>query len=90
MASGGTIYVRDPFGQADEEQLNGGEIVALEERDWKLILPHLEENERLFGISIEKDLLAVDGRQMSPLKVYRKVRPKQTKVKQSCLEEWAE
>lgn len=90
LASGGAIYVRDPFGQVDKEQLNGGEIVALEERDWKLILPYLEENERLFGISIEKDLLTVNGKQMRPLKLYRKVRPKQTKVEQSGLEEWAE
>ncbi|MBE9575002.1 MAG: glutamate synthase [Proteobacteria bacterium] len=90
LASGGAIYVRDPFQQVDEEQLNGGEIVALEERDWKLILPYLEENERLFAISIQKDLLTVQGTQMSPLTVYRKVRPKQTKVEQSGLEEWAE
>jgi len=83
LASGGAIYVRDPFHQVDEEQLNGGEIVALEERDWKLIFPYLEQNERLFGISIQKDLLTVQGKQMSPLKVYRKVRPKQTKVEQS-------
>jgi glutamate synthase domain-containing protein 3 len=76
LASGGAIYVRDPFRQVDEEQLNGGELVNLEERDWKLILPYLKENERLFGISIEKDLLAVNGRQMCPLKAYRKVRPK--------------
>jgi len=66
----------------DEEQLNGGEIVALQKRDWTLILPYLEENERLFGISIQKDLLTVQGKQMSPLTVYRKVRPKQTKVEQ--------
>ena len=59
------------------------EIVAPEERDWELILPYLEENERLFAISIQKDLLTVQGKQMSPLTVYRKVRPKQTKVEQS-------
>ena len=83
LASGGAIYVRDPFQQVDEEQLNGGEVIALEENDWKLILPYLEENERLFGISIQKDLLTVQGKQISPLKVYRKVRPKQTKFEQS-------
>jgi len=90
LASGGAIYVRGPFGQADEAQLNGGEIVALEERDWKLILPYLEENERLFGISIQKDLLTVQGKQISPLKAYRKVRPKQTKIEHSGLKQWAE
>ena len=76
LASGGAIYVRDPFQQVDEEQLNGGEIVPLDAKDWELILPYLEENERLFGISVEKDLLRVNGRQGSPLEVYRKVRPR--------------
>jgi len=90
LASGGAIYVRDPFQQVDEEQLNAGEIVALEERDWKLTLPYLEENERLFGISIQKDLLTVQGKQISPLKVYRKVQPKQTKIEHSGLEECAQ
>ena len=80
LASGGAIYARDPFRQIDEEQLNGGEIVALEERDWHLILPYLKENERLFGISVEQDLLRVSGTRMSPLQVYRKVRPKQAKT----------
>jgi glutamate synthase domain-containing protein 1/glutamate synthase domain-containing protein 3 len=88
LASGGAIYIRDPLAQVDEEQLNGGEIVSLEQRDWDLILPYLEENERLFGISIERDLLSVNGSQMSPLQVYRKVRPSQRRIEQSGLEEW--
>ncbi len=76
LASGGAIYIRDPFKSVDEQQLNGGEIVALEEKDWDLILPVLKENERLFGISVEEDLLTVEGEQRNPLEVYRKVRPK--------------
>ncbi len=89
LASGGAIYVRDPYQSVDEKQLNGGEIVSLEERDWELILPYLKENERLFEISIENDLLYVDGEQKEPLKVYRKVRPKQTKdLEKDGLEEW--
>ena len=76
LASGGAIYIRDPFKSVDEQQLNGGKIVALEEKDWALILPVLKENERLFGISVEEDLLAVEGEQRNPLEVYRKVRPK--------------
>ncbi|MBU4425864.1 MAG: glutamate synthase [Proteobacteria bacterium] len=76
LASGGAIYIRDPFKSVDEQQLNGGEIVALEEKDWDLILPVLKENERLFGISVEEDLLSVEGEQRNPLEVYRKVRPK--------------
>jgi glutamate synthase domain-containing protein 3 len=87
LASGGAIYIRDPLAQVDEEQLNGGEIVSLEQRDWDLILPYLKENEKLFGISIEKDLLSVNGSQVSPLQVYRKVRPSQRRIEQSGLEE---
>ncbi len=91
LASGGAIYVRDPFKQIDEEQLNGGEIALVEEKDWELILPYLQENERLFGISIQDDLLKVNGEPKSPLEVYRKVRPKQTAdVEQDGLEEWGE
>jgi glutamate synthase domain-containing protein 3 len=88
LASGGAIYVRDPFRQVDDEQLNGGEIVSMEERDWRLILPYLNENERLFGISIQKDLLTINGKHMSPLRVYRKVRPRQTKVEHNGIEKW--
>jgi len=89
LASGGAIYIRDPFKSVDEQQLNGGKIVALEEKDWDLILPVLKENERLFGISVEEDLLAVEGEQRNPLEVYRKVRPKQAEdVHNDGLEEW--
>jgi len=73
LASGGAIYMRDPYHQVVEEQLNGGEIVRLTAADWNLILPYLQENERLFGISIDQDLLMVEGRQRHPDQVYRKV-----------------
>ena len=91
LASGGAIYVRDPLKTIDEEQLNGGEIGRMEEKDWDLILPYLRENERLFGISIEEDLLRVDGDKRSPLDVYRMVKPKSTKdLSKDGLEEWEE
>jgi glutamate synthase domain-containing protein 3 len=91
LASGGAIFVRDPFHTIDEEQLNGGEVVPIEERDWNLILPYLQENERLFHLSIQEDLLMVDGKAMGPLDVYRKVRPKQVKdLEEDGLEEWGE
>jgi len=91
LASGGAIYVRDPHSRIDEQQLNGGEIVALTEKDWRLLLPYLEENERLFGICIQKDLLMVDGEKRDPLVVYRKVRPQNGHaVEQDGLEEWGE
>jgi len=91
LASGGAIYIRDPRHEVDEQQLNGGEIVAIDEKDWQLILPYLEENQRLFGISIQEDLLRVEGIVRSPGHVYRKVIPKSAKpktVEKDGLEEW--
>ena len=89
LASGGAIYVRDPFRLIDEEQLNGGEIVSLEDQDWFLILPYLQENEKLFGIRVEEDLLKVNGETMRPFEVYRKVRPKSAPdLNKDGLQEW--
>ena len=76
LASGGAIYVRDPHHTLVEEQLNGGAYRPLAPADWKLILPYLEENERLFGIRIDRDLLTVDGIVRPPVEVYRKVMPR--------------
>ncbi len=73
LASGGAIYVRDPRKLVVEEQLNGGSLGPLTHEDWQLILPYLLENEKLFGISIENDLLTVNGAVKSPYEVYRKV-----------------
>ncbi len=87
LASGGAIFIRDPQQQIVPEQLNGGELLSFSEPDWELIRPYLEENERLFGISIEDHLLTVDGRKHRPAEVYRTVRP----AKQTILtgrEEW--
>ena len=74
LASGGAIFVRDPHHSIVDEQLNGGVFSAFTDEDWDLILPYLQENERLFGISIEHDLLTVNGEVRSPDEVYRKVR----------------
>ncbi|MCW5873246.1 MAG: hypothetical protein KIS88_01220 [Anaerolineales bacterium] len=74
LASGGAIYVRDPHQRVVSEQLNGGEFVPLSEADWQLILPYLEENERLFGIPLTR-LLEVDGAARAPHEVYRKIQP---------------
>ncbi len=74
LASGGAIFVRDPRRQIGKEKLNGGEFAPMTEKDWELILPCLRANERHFGISVEEDLLAVDGRRRPPTEVYRKVR----------------
>jgi glutamate synthase domain-containing protein 1/glutamate synthase domain-containing protein 3 len=75
LASGGAIYVRDPHRKVSRDQLNNGMIVELARADWTLILPYLRENERLFGISIEEDLLKVGSEIWPPEKVYRKVQP---------------
>ena len=74
LASGGAIYVRDPFARLTDDQLNGGAFAGLSAADWALIAPCLEENERLFGIPVER-LLAVDGRRLEPERVYRKILP---------------
>jgi len=74
LASGGAIYVRDPHQKVVTQQLNGGKFVELTEADWELILPYLQENERLFGVKVE-DLLTVDGKPCRPAQVYRKVTP---------------
>ena len=70
LASGGCIYIRDPQRKVGEDQLNGGEFAPMEDRDWALIKPYLEENHRHFGISIE-DLL----RGGEPTEIYRKIQP---------------
>ncbi|MDD3269676.1 MAG: hypothetical protein PHX14_10170 [Syntrophomonadaceae bacterium] len=75
LASGGAIYVRDPQKKLALEQLNGGEFNKLSDADWDLILPYLEENEKLFAISIDR-LLTVDNKKKFPQEVYRKIMPK--------------
>src|SRR5690606_12556358 len=72
LASGGAIYIRDPHRKLSKEQLNGGVFSVLTPADWALITPYLEENERLFGISLD-GLLEVDGRRRDPQEVYLKV-----------------
>ena len=79
LASGGAVFIRDPYRYVVEQQLNGGVFMPLTTQDWELILPHLQENERLFGITIE-ELLTVDGQERSPNEVYRKVVPVQNKA----------
>ncbi len=75
LASGGAIYIRDPHHTLVDQQLNAGAYRPLSAADWKLILPYLQENERLFCIQIERDLLTVDGTLREPREVYRKVVP---------------
>ncbi len=74
LASGGAVYIRDPQRTLVHQQLNGGVIEQLNRKDWELILPYLQENERLFNIKIDS-LLTVDGVVQNPVKVYRKIIP---------------
>jgi glutamate synthase domain-containing protein 1/glutamate synthase domain-containing protein 3 len=93
LASGGAIYLRDPHHLVVEEQLNGGEFAPLTPADWELILPYLEENQKLFGISIENDLLWVDGQKKEYAAIYRKVRAVKLGVlgkASTAVEEWGE
>ncbi|MFZ5451236.1 MAG: glutamate synthase [Thermodesulfobacteriota bacterium] len=88
LASGGAIYVRDPYHQLVDEQLNGGELVPLTDADWELILPYLQENEKLFDININRDLLTVDGDIRPPAEVYRKVQAVKLAVLTKVEESW--
>ncbi len=66
--------MRDPHQRLGEDQLNGGDFVALADADWDLIRPLLEENARLFGIPLSR-LLTAAGEERSPQAVYRKIAP---------------
>jgi glutamate synthase domain-containing protein 3 len=72
LASGGAIYLRDPMGTVGVDQLNGGRLGSMDDDDWKLITPYLEENEKLFGIRL-KDLLRIDASLLEFSRIYRKV-----------------
>lgn len=74
LASGGALFIRDPYKKVAEDQLNGCVFSPLTEADWEIILPYLRENESLFNIPINR-LLTVEGRAAKPNQVYRKVVP---------------
>jgi glutamate synthase domain-containing protein 1/glutamate synthase domain-containing protein 3 len=72
LASGGAIYLRDPHEKVASDQLNGGRLTTVEDKDWSLILPYMLENEKHFGVRIG-DLLKIEGKTTDISKVYRKV-----------------
>ncbi len=86
LASGGAIFIRDPHQTLVDEQLNAGAFRPLSPADWRLILPYLEENERLFDVQIERDLLTVDGILTTPYVAYRKVMPRKDAETEAALE----
>ncbi len=73
LASGGACYLNDPYFTVTENQLNGAEFTPFRREDWHTILPYLQENGLLFGISIRNDLLMVDGVLKWPEEVFRKI-----------------
>jgi glutamate synthase domain-containing protein 3 len=75
LASGGAIFIRDPYRKVSSEQLNGGRLVEFTAKDWELIRPYLEENEQLFGISVNRDLVTVQNKTLEPNEIYRKIEP---------------
>jgi glutamate synthase domain-containing protein 3 len=81
LASGGAIFVRDPYQKVNADQLNGGAFTELTEQHWDLIRPVLEENEKHLGITIDR-LLEVDGVSMQPAQVYRAIVPIATEALQ--------
>jgi len=90
LASGGAIFVRDPDRTLVDQQLNGGKFAKLTDADWELILPFLEENQKLFGITVGQ-LLTVNGKKLKPCRVYRKVVPGSLKnvVQEDTDDVWA-
>jgi glutamate synthase domain-containing protein 3 len=74
LGSGGAVYLRDPARVITEEQLNGGKLSELEQRDWELILPFLKENEGLFHIPVSR-LLEYKQQTLDFRQAYRKVSP---------------
>jgi glutamate synthase domain-containing protein 3 len=72
LASGGAVYIRDPAGKVGVDQLNGGQLGRMNQDDWQLILPHLIENQNLFGVKVE-DLLRTSSQPDEPRRIYRKI-----------------
>ena len=69
----GERYLRDPEQLVGEDQLNGGRFAKLDQRDWDVIRPYLEENERLFGIKIENGLPWKGKSSLDRSETYRKI-----------------
>jgi len=73
LASGGAGYLNDPYRTVTDEQLNGAEFTDFTQADWEVVSPYLKENEEIFGISVNRDLLTVDRVRKNPGDVFRKV-----------------
>jgi glutamate synthase domain-containing protein 1/glutamate synthase domain-containing protein 3 len=78
LASGGAIFIRDTDNKLSSDQLNGGKFSPIENDDWQLIKPYLEENARLFNIPLDKLL-----NEQPPNRVYRKIIPRKVRALQA-------
>lgn len=74
LASGGAIYVRDPYRTVGDDQLHGATIEPMTEEDVHLIEPYLTRNEQLFGINVHNS--TEDSLSYGLNKMYRKTVPK--------------
>ena len=79
LASGKTVYVRDPLSKTKEYQITGVRIFDLTEKDCLNIFPCLKENEKFFNIDV-LDLITVKNQLLPFHKVYRKVESSESQV----------
>ena len=52
LASGGTIFMRDPHPAVEKDQLNDGVFTGLTKTDRRRMEPYIIENQNLFGIKV--------------------------------------
>jgi glutamate synthase domain-containing protein 1/glutamate synthase domain-containing protein 3 len=81
LASGGAVFVRDPARKLGKDQLNSGDFTQFSSAHWEVVRPILEENERHFGIPIDR-LLQVNGSPAAPQEIYRAIFPSGIKALQ--------
>ncbi len=75
LASGGAIYIRDPYRLVGEDQLNGGKFSSLSEKDVSLIYHYLCENRKLFHFFPVSQQELTKLSEGNPEVSYRKVVP---------------
>ncbi|MHA1214208.1 MAG: hypothetical protein ACTSPG_02865 [Candidatus Hodarchaeales archaeon] len=79
LASGGAIYILDPFMQIDTNQLNGGQISPIHDRDKSILEEYLKKNNKLFGFDLTKTL-STGSVEYNVIDSYRKIEPLKLKV----------
>lgn len=74
LASGGAIYIRDPFKRIGINQLNGGQLKPVSSEDRKILEKFLKRNKTYFGFDLNKRVLETPM-DFNPLAIYRKIEP---------------